>query len=67
VIAIDRDDYMKFRYLAANGENRDFQYQDNIGTPGTDARKAQYFAEVGFQLAGGSQGVHGVLYPGATS
>ena len=64
-IAIDRDDYMKYRFLSANGVSRDMQYQQNIGTVGTDERKDQYLAEVGFHLAGGSQGVHRILYPGA--
>ena len=64
-IAIDRNDYMKYRFLSANGVSRDMQYQTNLQTAGYDERKEQYLAEVGFHLAGGSQGVHRVLYPGA--
>jgi len=63
-IGVDQQDYMKYRYLSGNGVNRDMQYQDNIGTVGTDERKAQYLAEVGMDFAGGGQGVHRILYPG---
>jgi hypothetical protein len=66
-IGVDRDDYLKYRFLSANGTNRDMQYQENIHTPGTDERKDQYLAEIGMHLAGGSQGVHRVLKPGATA
>lgn len=67
VIGLDLDtDFIKYRFLSANGENRDMQYQADIHTPGTDEKKAQYLAEIGFHIAGGSQGVHRVLYPGAT-
>lgn len=67
VIGVDRDNYMKYAYLTANGINRDMQYQSNIHTPDEDERKDQYLAEVGLQLAGGGQGIHGVLYPGASA
>lgn len=67
VIGVDRDDYLKYRFLSANGVNRDMQYQQNIHTPGTDERKDQYLAEICMHLAGGSQAVHNVLYPGATA
>lgn len=66
VIGLDRDNYMKYVYLNGNGENRDMQWQDNIQTPGTDAREAQYLAEIGLELAGGGQGVHRVLYGGGS-
>jgi hypothetical protein len=66
-IGVDRDDYLKYRFLSANGKNRDMQYQENIHTPGTDERKDQYLAEIGMHLAGGSQGVHRILYPGASA
>jgi len=65
VVGVDRDDYMKYAYLSGNGVNRDMQWQDNIHTPDEDERKAQYLAEWGFWLAGGAQGVHRILYPGA--
>jgi hypothetical protein len=67
VIGVDRDDYLKYAFLSGNGKNRDMQWQDNIHTPDEDERKAQYLAEWGPWLAGGAQGVHRVLYPGATS
>lgn len=67
VIGVDRDDYMKYAYLSGNGVNRDMQWQDNIHTPDEDERKAQYLAEWGPWLAGGAQGVHRVLKPGASA
>lgn len=67
VIGVDRDDYLKYAYLSGNGVNRDMQWQDNIHTPDEDERKAQYLAEWGPWLAGGAQGVHRVLKPGAAS
>jgi hypothetical protein len=65
VIGVDRDDYFKYAYLSGNGVNRDMQWQDNIHTPDEDERKAQYLAEWAPWLAGGAQGVHRILYPGA--
>jgi len=65
ILAMDRDNFMKYVYLTGNGVNRDMQYEDNIQTTGEDSRQAQYLAEVGLHLGGGSQGVHRVLYPGA--
>lgn len=67
VFGVDRDDYLKYFYLSANGENRDLHFEENIGTPGTDEDKAQYLAEMGFHLAGSGQGVHRRLYPGASA
>lgn len=64
-IAVDRDNFMKYVYLNGNGVNRDIQYQQNIGLATTDGRLDQYLAEVGLHLAGGGQGVHRILYPGA--
>jgi len=64
-IGVDRDDYLKYAYLSGNGVNRDIQWQDNIQTADEDERKAQYLAECGMWMAGGFQGVHRVLYPGA--
>lgn len=64
-VGIDRDNFMKYVYLSGNGVNRDMQYNDNIQTVGEDSRQAEYLAEVGLHLAGGGQGVHRVLYPGA--
>jgi len=66
-IGVDQEDYLKYRFLSANGVNRDMQYQQNIHTPGTDERKDQYLAEIGMHLAGGSQGVHRLLKPGAAA
>lgn len=66
-IGVDRDDNLKYAYLSGNGVNRDVQYQESIHTPDEDERKDQYLAEVGMQLAGGSQGVHRVLKPGAVA
>ncbi len=60
-------DYLKYRYLSNGTENRDMQYQDDIGTVGTDETKAQYLAEIGWHIAGGGQGVHRVLKPGASA
>lgn len=65
VIGVDRDDYMKYAFLAGNGESSDMQYQTDLQTPSVDAALAQYYMQAGFHLAGGSQGVHRVLYPGA--
>jgi hypothetical protein len=65
VIGVDKEDYMRYRFLSGNGVNRDMQYNDNVQTPDSDSRKAYYLAEIGFELAGGSQGVHYILYPGA--
>ena len=67
VVGVDRDDYLKYAYLSGNGVNRDMQWQDNIQVADEDERKAQYLAEWGPWLAGGAQGVHRVLYPGASS
>jgi len=64
VIGVDRDQYLKYAYLAGNGINRDVQYQTNIGTVGTDERKEQYLAEIGMWLAGGGQGIHRTLKSG---
>lgn len=66
-IGVDKEGFMKYRFLNANGKNRDIQFQENIQTPDSDERKSQYLAEIGFQLAGGSQGVHRKLYPGAVA
>jgi hypothetical protein len=65
VVALDRDNFLKYVYLSGNGKSRDMQYNDNIQTTGEDSRQAEYLAEVGLHLAGGGQGVHRVLYPGA--
>lgn len=65
VIGVDKGDYMKYRFLSANGVSRDIQYQQNIHTPDVDERKDQYLAQIGLHLAGGSQGIHRILYPGA--
>jgi len=62
---VDKDDYMKFRYLGANGRSRDLSFHQNVQTPDDDERKDYYLAEIGFHLAGGSQGAHRLLYPGA--
>lgn len=67
IIGVDRGDYLKYRFLSANGINRDMQYQQNIHTPDVDERKDQYLAEIGMHLAGGSQGVHRILKPGASA
>lgn len=67
VFGVDRDDYLKYFYLSANGENRDLHFEESIGTPGTDEDKAQYLSEMGFHLAGSGQGVHRRLYPGASA
>lgn len=67
VIGVDREDYMKYRFLSNGTVNRDMQYQSDISTPGTDERKAQYLAQIGLHLAGAGQGVHRVLYPGASA
>ena len=66
-IGVDRDEYFKYRFLSANGVSRDMQYQTDIQTPGTDEKKAQYLAEVGWHIAGGGQGVHRILKPGASA
>lgn len=66
-VGIDRDNYLKYAFLSGNGFSRDMQFQDNIGTVGTDERKAQYLAETGLHMAGGGQSVHRVLYPGASA
>lgn len=63
-VGIDRDDYLKYMFLSANGNSRDMQYQENLQTPNTDTRLDQYLAEIGTRLAGGGQGVHRVLYGG---
>lgn len=62
---IDRDDYMKYAFMEGNGVNRDMQYRQDIGTPDADDKKDEYLAQVGLHLAGGSQGIHRTLYPGA--
>lgn len=68
VVGVDATpEYFKYRFLANDTENRDMQYQDNIGTVGTDETKAQYLAEIGWHIAGGGQGVHRVLKPGASA
>jgi len=66
-VAVDRDGNLKYAYLSGNGVNRDIQWQDNIQTPDEDERKAQYLAEAGLWLAGGGQGIHRTLYPGASA
>jgi len=67
VIGVDKEDYLKYRFLSSNGVNRDIQYQTNIHTPDSDERKDQYLAEIGMHLAGGSQGVHRLLKNGASA
>lgn len=64
-IGVDRDDYLKYAFLSGNGVNRDITWQDNIQVADEDERKAQYMAECGMWMAGGFQGVHRILYPGA--
>jgi len=64
VVGVDRDDYLRYMYLSANNVNRDMQYQEKLQSPGDDARLDQYLAEIGTRLAGGTQGVHRVLYGG---
>lgn len=64
-VLLDQDNYLKYAFLNGNGVSRDLQYQTDIGTVGSDLRKDQYLAEVGLHMAGGGQGVHRVLYPGA--
>lgn len=66
-IGVDRDDNLKYVFLSGNGVNRDVQYQENIQVDDEDERKDQYLAEIGMHLAGGSQGVHRVLKPGASA
>ena len=67
-IAVDRaSDFFKYRFLSANGVNRDMQYQQNLAATGYDQKKDQYLAEVGLHLAGAGQGVHRVIYPGASA
>jgi hypothetical protein len=60
-------DYVKYRFQSANGINRDIRYADNLQSPGYDARMSAYRGTIGLHLAGGTQGVHRVLYPGASS
>lgn len=67
VIGVDRDEYMKYRFLSANGVSRDMQYNSDIHTPGTDERKAEYLAQIGLHLAGGGQGYHRILKGGASA
>ena len=65
-LGIDADpDYLKYAYLSGNGENRDMQYQTDVGTNGVDGRTDQYLAEIAWQFSCGSQGVHRMCYPGA--
>lgn len=66
-IGIDRDEYLKYRFLSANGASRDMSYNSDIHTPGTDERKAEYLAQIGLHLAGGGQGYHRVLKGGASA
>lgn len=65
VFGLDRNDYLKYAFLSGNGVSRDMMYQTEIQTPDDDERKDQYLAQVGLHLAGGSQGIHRTLYPGA--
>lgn len=67
VIGVDREEYLKYRFLSNGTGNRDLQYQSDISTPGTDERKAQYLAQIGWHIAGGGQGVHRVLKSGASA
>lgn len=67
-IGVDEStDYLKYRFQSANGVNRDIRYADNLQSPGYDARMAAYRGTIGLHLAGGTQGVHRVLYPGASA
>jgi hypothetical protein len=58
-IAIDIEDIM-YRYLSANGENRDTKLKLDIGTPGDDARTDEYLSECGLHLT--SEKKHGYVY-----
>ena len=46
-------DYVKYRYLAANGENRDIQFRDyREYFKESDSDKGEWIGEVGWQLSG---------------
>jgi len=48
-IAVDVED-VAYRYLSANGENRDTKLRIDVGTPGDDARTDEYLTEAGLYL-----------------
>lgn len=58
-IAIDIEDVM-YRYLSANGVNRDTKLRIDIGTPGADAQTDEYLSECGLHLT--NEKKHGYIY-----
>lgn len=57
----DAAGYIKYRYLAGNGINRDLQWEEFDFIKEQDARKGQWIAECGIQIEGNPY--HDVLQP----
>lgn len=55
-------DYIKYRYLAGNGENRDMQFEEFGYLQEADQYKGQFIAECGWQIEGDE---YHSLYKGA--
>lgn len=58
-IAVDIEDVM-YRFLSANGENRNTKLRIDIGVAGTDARTDEYMTECGLHLV--NEEKHGYIY-----
>ena len=56
-IAVDIED-LAYRYLSANGKNRDTKLRIDIGTPGDDSQTDEYITEAGLHLV--NEKKHGV-------
>ncbi|MBE3116683.1 DUF5309 family protein, partial [Candidatus Bathyarchaeota archaeon] len=53
---------IQYRYLSANGKNRDFQFRDYTDYyKQADSRKGEWLAEIGFQIEGNEY--HSILQP----
>jgi len=58
-IGIDVED-LAYRYLNANGENRDTKLRVDVGLKGTDAQQDEYLSECGLYLV--NEKKHGYIY-----
>lgn len=61
ILLDDQAGYVKYRYLAGNGENRDLQFEEFEFVKEQDSRKGQFIAEMGMQIEGNPY--HDILEP----
>jgi len=54
-------DYVKYRYLAANGKNRDLKFRSYPHFEEQDSRKGEWICETGIQLSGDEY--HAIIQP----